>query len=170
VTEAEIVLMSLTNEELDDAVRWLGIVHAQWLERIRLIEERDDTGTWGLGNSTDGPMHLIRAIDLAIVRERAQRGGAEPWYAGMSLDDHPARTWIRHYQERIALNPDEGRKPRLTVAGLVDKVCTACQVPKPLTVAFWGFLGSTLDDVCRPCRAGSGPTAVRVVDVVGVEV
>lgn len=156
-TEAELVLMSLTNEELDDAVRWLEYNLDRWRAHVRAAE--DDRSREAFGHGTDGPIHLIRAMDLAIIRERALRGGAVEWFAGMTLDGHPAASYVRHYQERISLNPDEGQKPRLAAAGIVEKVCIGCGEARPLTVAHWGWLGRSLDDYCRPCRAGKGPTA-----------
>jgi len=163
-TEAELALMSLTHEELEDAARWLGVMHDRWREDQKVHDEQHPShvpGAERFGNGTDGPVHLIRAMHLTIQRERAQRGGAEPWYIGMPIDDHPARATLRYYQERIVLNPDEGRRPRLTAAGIVEKVCVGCKEPKPLTVRFWGLLGDTLDDWCRTCRAGKGPTAIE---------
>jgi hypothetical protein len=153
-TEAELVLMSLTAEELADAVRWLELIHSQWETHIAATVDGDGppTNAQAFGHGTDGPMHLIRAMDLAIIRERAQRGGAEPWYAGMPIEDHPARAYLSYYQQRIVLNPDEGHKPRLSAAGIVEKVCPGCSEAKPLTVAFWGWLGHGLDDYCRSCR------------------
>lgn len=152
-TEAELVLMSLTTEELADASRWLGVELSRWEAHIAATQDADGRATGAVfGKGTDGPMHLIRAMDLAIIRERAQRGGAEPWYAGMPIDGHPARAFLAYYQQRIALNPDQGHKPRLSGAGILEKVCPGCHEPKPLTVAFWGWLGHGLDDICRSCR------------------
>jgi hypothetical protein len=161
-TETELVLMSMTNEELDDANRYLAHMLDRWRESRKLVEaDRDDEAWRQAGyHGTDGPIHLIRAMDLALTREWAQRGGAEPWYAGMPLEGHPSARYVRHYQERIALNPDEGHRPRLAGAGVLEKVCIGCGEARPLTVAFWRWLGSSLDDFCRSCREGRGPTAV----------
>jgi hypothetical protein len=97
VTEAELVLMSLTDEELDDALRWLAVVLDHWRESRARIEAAygDRRPANDVLAVSDGPLHLIRAMDLAIIRERAQRGGADPWFAGMPLDGHPRRLAAR---------------------------------------------------------------------------
>lgn len=159
MTETELVLMSLTNEELDEAAEWNGRVLAQWRRSRERIEREGQQAAQPDDYRTDAPSHLSRAMDLAIVRERAQRGGAEPWYAGMPTDGHPAARAIRHYQERLTLNPDEGHRPRLSAAGILEKVCIGCGQAKPLTVALWPWLGGMLDDFCRSCRHPISPSA-----------
>lgn len=156
MTETELVLMSLTDEELLEAARFMGWCHDRWRESRRALEAQRIDGDY----ATEGPLHALRALDLAIVREQAVRGGAEPWYAGMSLVGHPGASRIRHYQERIALNPDQGILPRLSEAGILERVCPGCGQAKPLTVAFWGWQDSSLAPLCRAC-ARPDPAAIR---------
>lgn len=155
-TETELVLMSLTDEELLEAARFMAWCHDRWRESRRALEEQRVDGDY----ATEGPLHGLRALDLAIVREQAVRGGAEPWYAGMSLAGHPGAGRIRLYQERIVLNPDQGVLPRLSDAGILERVCPGCGAAKPLTVAFWGWQDASLALLCRAC-ARTDPAAVR---------
>jgi hypothetical protein len=165
VTETELVLMSLTNEELDDAARYLGLMMDRWRESRRVAEAEGRDRLTELGfHGTEGPIHVILAADLAIIREQAVRGGAEPWEAGMPLEGHPGRTRLRYYQERITLNPDEGVIPRLSEAGVLERVCPGCGENKPLTVRFWIWRESTLAHCCRACetpRSSDVAVAVR---------
>lgn len=156
MTETELALMSLTNEELDDAARFLAIMRERWRESRETANAtgRDELAEIGF-HGTEGPLHAILAADLAIVREQAIRGGAEPWYAGMELVGHPAAARLRYYQERTKLNPDQGVKPRLTAAGVLERVCPTCGEAKPLTVAFWAWEMTTLAAICRVCSGVS---------------
>lgn len=158
MTEAEIVLMSMTNEELDEAADWLARILDFWRRSRDRIEQGDMPAD---EYRTDAPNHVIHAMDLAIIRERAQRGGAEPWYSGMGLDGHPAARVITYYQDRIALNPDEGHKPRLSAAGILEKICIQCGQAKALSVALWPWVGSFLSDRCRTCTHPLGPVEMR---------
>lgn len=145
-TETECVLMSLTAAELDDAVRYLAGLHAQWLHAAR---DRDALRASGI--RTDGPLHLLRAMDLALVREMAARGGAEAWYAGMPTTDHPGAAMIRYYQARLQVNP-ELRGPRTSAAGILVARCIGCDVDRPLTLEHWELGERGWLPVCRACR------------------
>jgi hypothetical protein len=103
----------------------------------------------GLG--TDGGWHLVRAMDLALLRERATRGGADEWFAGAPTDDHPAAGLIRMYQARLALNPDVRDGGRLSRAGILVARCLRCGREKPLTVAYWHRARTTWMPACRAC-------------------
>lgn len=152
--EVDVVLASLTDEELDDAVWFLHVMHGRWKESRRRVEQdgRDALMDAPGYHGTEGPLHALRALDLAIVGERAIRGGAQPWFVGMSPADHPGRSLIEYYQERITLNPDQGIRPRLSEVGVLERVCTNCGEAKPLTVRFWEWLETTFAEHCRTCR------------------
>lgn len=149
-TEAELVLMTLTAEELDDASRWIGYVDAHWKALTG-----DERRTGGL--RTDGPWHLMAAMRLAILREQAARGGAEPWYAGEPTAEHPAGRVLELYAGRLQLNVAQRFAPRLTAAGVLEQQCAVCGQRKPLTAGFWprsdGVWGSTCHDCRRPAVA-----------------
>lgn len=169
MTETELVMMSLTDEELHDAALFLGLMHDRWQASRRTAEaERRDALTEIGYRGTEGPLHALRALDLAIVRERAQRGGAPGWEAGDPLDGHPAAIKVRLYQERIPLNPDQGIKPRLAASGVLERVCPGCGVAKPLTVAFWEWQAGSLALGCRDCSAPD-PVASRQAEIVAEE-
>lgn len=168
LTETELVLATLTNEELADAARFMGHMLDRWRES-RAATERDrrdallEVGYHG----TEGPIHAIRALDLAIVRETAVRGGAAPWHAHQSTDGHPARVVLDIYRERLELNKDLRQAPRVSAAGALEQTCPTCGETKPLTVAFWEWLGSSMALQCRTCRKVDWPaTGARFVELV----
>jgi hypothetical protein len=144
MTETELVMASLTREELEEAVRWLYAVRAHWLALSDAEKE-------GQGFGTDGAWHLIRAMDLALLREQAARGGADDWFVGMPTDGHPAAGLIRMYQARLQLNPNVRDGGRLTAAGILVARCLRCHKEKPLTVSFWHRAKTTWMVVCRAC-------------------
>jgi hypothetical protein len=143
-TEAELVLMSLTAEELDEASRWVGYVEAHWTAITR--EERGRSGF-----ATDGPWHLMTAVRLAIIREQAERGGAEPWYAGMPTTGHAAGRVLDLYSRRLQLNAAEQLAPRLSRAGVIEQQCAICGHRKPLTAGFWPRPDGMWSDICLTC-------------------
>jgi len=166
LTETELVLATLTNEELADAGRYMGHMLDRWLESRRIAERNGRDELLEIGyHGTDGPVHAIRALDVALVREMAIRGGAAPWDARQSSEGHPARALITYYRERLELNPDLMEIPRLSAAGVLERVCPGCDEAKPLTVAFWRWLGSSMDLFCRACReAGEKEAIARLRD------
>lgn len=159
MTETEVVLLSLTRDELDDAMRFNQLMLERWQESRRVTEAEGRDRMTEIGfHGTEGPLHAILALDLALLRELAVRSGAEPWEAGMPMDGHPGRTRIQFYVERVMLNPDNGVVPRLNAAGILERVCPACGESKPLTVRFWIWRESTLAHFCRACET-PGPGA-----------
>lgn len=148
----ELGLMSLTGEELDDAIRIVAWAEARWKESRRRAEAEGRDAMVDAGfHGTEGPSVLFGALDVAFLEEQAQRGGVDAWAAGEPLDGHPAATRIRYFTERIALNPDQGVRPRLSAAGILERVCPGCGEAKPLTVAFWVWQDATLSTWCRAC-------------------
>lgn len=146
-TEAELVLMGLTVEELDDASRWVGYIDAHW-KAITADERRQG------GLPTDGPWHLMTAMRLAIIREQVARGGADEWFAGMPTEGHPAGRILEHYGRRLQLNAIPGLAPRLSRAGVLEQQCVICGVRKPLAAVSFprpdGVWGNTCHDCLRP--------------------
>lgn len=144
-TEAELVLMSLTAEELDDASRWIGYVDAHW--KALTTDERRQGGL-----PTDGPWHLMTAMRLAIIREQVARGGAEPWYAGLPTADHPAGRILELYGRRLELNAIPGLAPRLSAMGVLEQACAVCGERKPLTSASFPRADGVWGSTCHACR------------------
>jgi len=143
-TETELVLMTLTAEELDDANRWVSLMNDSW----RTASARVQSQT---GFATDGPWHLLTAMRLAILRERVTRHGAEPWYIGMPTADHVAGRLLELYQQRLVLNADHRFSPRLSAAGVIDQGCVVCGERKPLTIGFWARPDGLWADTCLAC-------------------
>ena len=160
-TEAELVLMSMTREELDDAVRWLGWMAKRWEQyAAATAAERN-----AVGLSTDGPWHLHQAMAMAIVREQIGRGGGELWYAGMPIAGHPEERALRYYQARVAVGPHVG-KPSLSDAGILAKACALCGRTYPLTADWWtreGHAGLWATQ-CRPCADPTWGAELRAHD------
>lgn len=170
LTETELVLASLTNEELGDAIFFLHVMKGRWDEHVRYMERTggvmtgyDRADGW---SGTEGPLFAIEALDAAIVRELAVRGGAEAWHAHMSSAGHPRRALIEWARERLEVNPDQRSIPRLDDAGVLVRMCPSCGDSKPLGTEYWRWLGSRLDYFCRACRgAGEREGAERLRDV-----
>lgn len=170
LTETELVLACLTNEELGDAIFFLHVMKGRWDEHVRYMERTggvmtgyDRADGWA---GTDGPLRAIEALDAAIVRELAIRNGAEPWHAHMSAEGHPRRGLIAWARERLELNGDLKSVPRLNAAGVLEQRCPSCGEAKPMTIAFWRWLGSSIDHFCRACRvAGEREGAERLREV-----
>jgi len=159
-TEAELVLMSMTREEIDDAVRWLGWMQDRW--SAFAAESQADRNRVGL--ATDGPWHLHQAMAMAIVREQVGRGGGTPWDAGMPMDGHPEERALRYYAARVACGPHVGR-PSLSDAGVLAKECVLCRRTYPLTADWWTRHPSGLwATQCRPCADPAWRAAQRARD------
>lgn len=155
MTECELVLLTLTAEELDDANRWVGYMDAHWKALTR--DERRQGGL-----PTDGPWHLIGAMRLAVMREMAQRAGADGWYAGQSTTDHPAGRLLELYARRLALNAESGVMPRVSAAGVLEQACAVCGIRKPLSTACFPRPDGAWGSTCHECRRPAAPVYAEV--------
>lgn len=161
-TEAELVFMSLTLEELDEATRFLHWMRGQWEK----VAELTDRQRMQVGYETDGPWHLLQAMSLAIVREQVGRGGGQEWFAGEPVDKHPEAAAIRYYQDRVALSPGVLDKPRMADTGLLVRQCGLCGRTLPLSATWFQRGGSTGAWAmhCRPCSDASWAADVKARD------
>lgn len=153
-TEAELVLMTLTAEELDDASRWIGYLDAHW-KAVTADERRQG------GLPTDGPAHLMTAMRLAVMREMTQRAGAAGWYAGQPTAEHPAGRVLDLYARRLTLNVEPGVLPRLSAAGVLEQPCVVCGVRKPLTTAQFPRPDGMWSTTCRACSRPTRPAVAQ---------
>lgn len=147
-TETELVLMSMTLEELDDAQRWLGWMAQQWK---RVASETTDAERARAGFITDGPWHFHQAMAFALVREQIGRGGGAQWFAGDPIEGHPEQRALSFYQKRVALSPGVLDKPRLAETGVLTRQCVLCQRHLPLDDFWWKRETGTWSGQCRPC-------------------
>jgi hypothetical protein len=152
MTEAELVLMTLTAEEIDDASRWIALMGDAWKTQTKLAGGRNRVGLM-----TDGPWHLMTAMRLALLREQAARGGASEWFAGMPTKDHVAGKVLDLYARRLELNVAQRFAPRLSRAGILEAECIGCGERKPLTTGFWPRPDGVWAQFCHACR-GPDPT------------
>lgn len=139
--ESDLVLGSLTPEELDDANRYLGLLIRSWRS-----QSKDEARRVGL--DSDGPFHLLAAMRLALVAEMAQRGGAAPWYAGEPTDGHIAAGVLELYARRYQLRAQEAR---LSAAGIVRQ-CAICGDEKPQDHEHFDRPDGLWADICRACH------------------
>lgn len=144
MTETELVLGSLTPEELDDARRFVKVLEDGWLTQSKGL-----TPIHRIGLNTDGPSHLLTAMKLAVLREMAARGGAEPWYAGMPTDGHIAGRLIDLYGRRYGYRELE---PRPNPSGQLERVCAVCGATKVQSLDNFDRGDGLWSDVCRTCR------------------
>lgn len=144
MTEAELILGSLTSEELGDAQKYVEILGRAWR-----TQSKDESRQ--VGFNSDGPFHAIAALAAAVLREMVQRGGAEPWYAGMPTTDHIARTEIELYQRRYDLRVRE-LEARMDPAGVVRRTCAICGEAKPQDAEHFTRPDGLWSDVCHECR------------------
>jgi len=145
MTETELILASLTLEELDEANRYARMLGQSWIAQTR---DRGTGGARKAGLSTDGPFHAINALRLAVLREMSSRGGGEPWFAGMPLDDHVAAPMLRLYERRFALRPVE---PRPNEAGVLERICIACAESKVQDEDHFERIDGLWAERCRDC-------------------
>lgn len=149
-TETEVVLSSLTREELLKAFDFVEFLeHTYGHEWSRLLEP---------GHVYDDHIQrmVIDAICFALIREVGIRFGSIPWYAGMPTDDHPQGGILELYQERVLLNPD-GQLRRVPGLG-PTRVCPACRLRKPDTAAHWAR--GTDAPTCLACAVQAAPEPV----------
>jgi hypothetical protein len=158
MTEAELILASLTLEELDDARRFVGMLEQAWIAGTK------DEGTRRyMVLRTDGPGHALNAMKLAVLREMTGRGGGEAWFAGASLEGHPAAGLLRLYQRRFAMRELE---PRPNAAGVLERICIACGAAKPQDEATFERFDGLWSDRCRACsRIDVGNIPMEALDV-----
>lgn len=142
MTEIDLVLGSLTPEELDDArkyVRWLTLA---WQTQIKDHARR-------IGLDTDGPWHLLRAMNLAVIREMAQRGGAAPWYMGEPTTDHIAQRELDLYARRYTLRAQEAA---VSAAGRMERTCAVCGIAQPQDAEHFARHEGLWAETCRACH------------------
>jgi hypothetical protein len=157
VTETELVLATLTREELIDAMAWADMLNEAW--RTMSVDERR-AGQF----ETDGPWHLIRAMQLAALREAGARYGADAWYIGMPTVGHVAGKLLELYQSRLAVNPDRSLAPRPSASGAMVQECVMCGESKPLTLALWERSGGLWRSMCRDCMRVAPGAALDVLE------
>lgn len=154
MTETELILGSLTVEELDDAHRYVAMLGRSWRS-----QSKDETRRVGL--DTDGPIHAIAALAAAVLREMAIRGGAEPWYAGMPTDGHPARLELDLYARRYGLREHEASQSR---AGVMERVCVLCGEAKPQDDRHFTRPEGLWGEICRACQVPDQMLAAQLVE------
>jgi len=153
VTETELVLASLTPEELDDARRYVGRMEDAWLTQSRTGRQP--------GFDSDGPFHVIVGLKLAVLRELTVRGGAPEWYAGMPTEGHVAGGILALYQRRYGFREQEAR---LRPGGL-ERVCTICGASHPQTLIWFDRPDGMWSDVCRECRRVDREALIAAVEL-----
>lgn len=139
-TETELVLSSLTRDEVDESVRWLHLMLDAW-----------GTDSQKRTFSTDGPWWALKALELALLREIGIRHGADAWYVGLPLEGHPAAQLLRTVAARYALNPDRRNSPRTNPAGVVVARCLHCGEEKALTEEYFERGERLWSLACRSC-------------------
>lgn len=140
MTETELVLGSLTAEELDDANRFVSTLADSW---------RTSSRVGSTPFRTDGPSHAIVALRLAVLREMTARGGAEPWYAGMPTTDHIGGRVLDLYARRYGMREQEAAA---SPAGVLQRVCVICGEAKPQDTAHFPRDDGWWTDICHECR------------------
>lgn len=153
--ESDLVLGSLTVDELDEANRFVTMLAASWATQAK-------TGTAGF--RSDGPFHAITALRLSVIAEMAQRGGAEPWYPGAPTDGHVARRVLDLYARRYQLRAQEATP---TTAGLLERTCVICGQRKAQTDEHFDRPDGLWSDICRSCRVTDWNRAVALQDEYG---
>lgn len=141
MTEAALVLGSLTSEELDDANRYCGLMIRAWQTSSKDPRARVGTGS-------DGPFHALAALRLAILAEMTQRGGAEAWHVGMPTAGHIAASTLELYERRYSMRALE---PRMVGRDLC-RVCVICGEEKPQTEEHYDRPSGEWSSICRACN------------------
>lgn len=154
MTETELIMGSLTDEELDDANRYVTMLGRSWRSQTK-----DESRKVGL--DSDGPFHAIAALSAAVLREMAIRGGGEAWYAPAPTDGHPARLELDLYQRRYALREHEAGQSR---AGVMERTCVLCGVAKPQNNAHYTRIDGLWGEICRTCQVPDYALAVAITE------
>jgi hypothetical protein len=144
VTETELILGSLTTEELVDAQRYVEMLGRAWRTQSKDESRR-------VGFNSDGPFHAIAAFAAAVLREMTGRNGAEPWFAGMTTEGHIARTELGVYARRYDLRVRD-LEARMDPSGVLRRVCAICGEAKPQDELSFDRPDGMWSDICRPCR------------------
>lgn len=143
MTEAELILGSLTLEELDDANRYASAMVASWH-----VQAKDERRSGGI--RTDGPLHALTALRLSILREMTARGGAEPWFVGQTTEGHVAQRVLELYAQRYGYRELEPRPG--PAGGPIERVCVICGEAKVQDAEHFDRLEGMWSDICRSCN------------------
>jgi len=154
MTETELILGSLTVEELDDANRYVTMLSRSWRSMVKDERRR-------VGLDTDGPFHAIAALSAAVMREMLARGGAEPWYAGASTEGHPAQLELDLYARRYGYRELEASQAR---SGVVERLCAVCGESKPQDEAHFPRIDGLWGEICGLCSQPDWKRAAELVD------
>lgn len=149
--EMQLILGSLTREELDDANRFVGFLSRAWT-----TQSKDQARKVGL--DTDGPYHLLTALRLAVLGEMTQRGGGEAWYPGMPTAGHVGERLLELYARRYTLRAQEAAMSR---TGVVERACVVCGERKPQDHDHFERHEGLWADTCRDCAHEVDPERYR---------